>query len=182
MIHRQLLCLVGPWGALRLSCDQSDRTSATQLPIHSFIRCTLLFPSSGSPGSASCHWPKAGDTCAEGISEVTAASSRSLSASGSGSLMAVGNDTACHHQAPDHEQSSRADLTEQRQRTISGASLPGHRKPSLIREICSNFLMMVLVTFPDWIEIMASDCCEKTHVSHFFYYYYSLSFFKGDFH
>lgn len=68
-----------------------------------------------------------------------AAASRSVSASGSGRLIAVGNDTACHHQAPDQEQSSRTDLTEQRLWTISGASLPGHRKPPLIREICSNF-------------------------------------------
>lgn len=68
-----------------------------------------------------------------------AAASRSVSASGSGRLIAVGNDTACHHQAPDQEQSSRTDPTEQRLWTISGASLPGHRKPSLIREICSNF-------------------------------------------
>lgn len=67
-----------------------------------------------------------------------APASRSVSASDSGWLLAVGNDTACHHQAPDQEQSFQTDLTEQRLWTISGASLPGHRKPSLMREICSN--------------------------------------------
>lgn len=84
-------------------------------------------------------------------------------------MITVGNDSACRHQVPDQEQPSWTDLTALRLWTISGASLPGHRKPSLIREICSNSLMTVLVTVPDWIEIMASDCYEETHVSDFFW-------------
>lgn len=105
---------------------------------------SLLLCRAGSSAQFSVSWPRTSGRQWEPSSVppragAAAAGSRSVTASGCGRLIAVGNDTACHHQAPDQEQSSQTDLTEQRLWTISGASLPGHRKLSLIRDICSIF-------------------------------------------